>query len=128
MNANGGSVRVGIDTGGTFTDFVVVSRGKIGAWKVPTTPSDPSIGIIQGLHEVIDEFSFKPTDINLIIHGTTIGTNAFLEDKCPPIAFLTTKGFQDVIEIGRQQRSELYNLKFKQRYPISFSKDFLFEI
>jgi len=128
VNANRVSVRIGIDTGGTFTDFVIVSRGKIDAWKVPTTPSDPSVGIVQGLRDAITEFSFKPKEINLIIHGTTIGTNAFLEDKCPPIAFLTTKGFQDVIEIGRQQRSELYNLKFKQRYPISFSKDFLFEI
>ncbi|MCK5304662.1 MAG: hydantoinase/oxoprolinase family protein, partial [Candidatus Heimdallarchaeota archaeon] len=65
---------------------------------------------------------------DLIVHGTTIGTNAFLEDKCPPVAFVTTKGFQDIVEIGRQQRSELYNFKFGEKYPISFSKDILFEV
>ena len=121
-------IRIGIDTGGTFTDFVVVSRSHINAWKVPTTPEDPSIGIIQGLKDVMRLFEFDKEDIELLIHGTTIGTNAFLEDKCPSIAFITTKGFKDIIEIGRQQRSELYNLKFKQKYPLSFSKDLLFEI
>ncbi|MFW9851964.1 MAG: hydantoinase/oxoprolinase family protein [Candidatus Thorarchaeota archaeon] len=121
-------IRIGIDTGGTFTDFVVVSKDHINAWKVPTTPEDPSIGIIQGLKDVMQLFDFDKGDIELLIHGTTIGTNAFLEDKCPSIAFITTKGFKDIIEIGRQQRSELYNLKFKQKYPISFSKDLLFEL
>ncbi len=121
-------IRIGIDTGGTFTDFVVVSKDHINAWKIPTTPEDPSIGIIQGLKDAMSLFKFSKEDIELLIHGTTIGTNAFLEDKCPSIAFITTKGFKDIIEIGRQQRSELYNLKFKQKYPLSFSKDFLFEI
>ena len=121
-------IRIGIDTGGTFTDFVVVSRNSINAWKVPTTPEDPSVGIIQGLKDVMRLFKFDKEDIELLIHGTTIGTNAFLEDKCPSIAFITTKGFKGIIEIGRQQRSELYNLKFKQKYPLSFSKDLLFEL
>ena len=121
-------VRIGIDTGGTFTDYVIVSEGYIRAWKTPTTPNDPSEGIIFGFNEVMEKFHFQKNDVGLIVHGTTIGTNAFLEDKCPPIAFLTTKGFKDIIEIGRQQRSELYNLKFKQKYPINFNKDFLYEI
>jgi len=121
-------VRIGIDTGGTFTDYVIVSEGYIQAWKTPTTPNDPSEGIIFGFNEVMEKFHFQKNDVGLIVHGTTIGTNAFLEDKCPPIAFLTTKGFKDIIEIGRQQRSELYNLKFKQKYPINFNKDFLYEI
>jgi N-methylhydantoinase A len=121
-------IRIGIDTGGTFTDFVVASKNHINAWKIPTTPEDPSIGIIQGLKNTMSLFKFNKEDIELLIHGTTIGTNAFLEDKCPPIALITTKGFKDIIEIGRQQRSELYNLKFKQKYPLSFSKDCLFEV
>ncbi len=131
MNVNNlkGPIRIGIDTGGTFTDYVIVSNnGEIYAWKVPTTPADPSIGIIEGLKEVMKVFHFQAGDIDLIVHGTTIGTNAFLEDKCPPVAFVTTKGFQDIVEIGRQQRSELYNFKFGEKYPISFSKDILFEV
>ncbi|MHA2357592.1 MAG: hydantoinase/oxoprolinase family protein [Candidatus Heimdallarchaeaceae archaeon] len=122
------SIRIGIDTGGTFTDFVVVSDGTINAWKIPTTPFDPSEGIINGLKEVMNVFKFQAQDIELLIHGTTIGTNAFLEDKCPPIAFITTKGFKDIVEIGRQQRSDLYNLKFIHQYPISFTKDLLLEV
>ena len=121
-------IRIGIDTGGTFTDFVVVSKDHVNAWKIPTTPEDPSVGIIQGLKDAMGLFKFNKENIELLIHGTTIGTNAFLEDKCPSIAFITTKGFKDIIEIGRQQRSELYNLKFQQKYPLSFSKDCLFEI
>ncbi len=121
-------IRIGIDTGGTFTDYVIVSEGSISAWKTPTTPSDPSEGIIKGLKDIMDLFHFQPRDIDLLIHGTTIGTNAFLEDKCPPVALITTKGFGDIIEIGRQQRSELYNLKFTQDYPISFDKDVIFEV
>ena len=121
-------IRIGIDTGGTFTDYVIVSEGSISAWKTPTTPADPSEGIIKGLKDVMGLFHFKPKDIDLLIHGTTIGTNAFLEDKCPPVALITTKGFGDIIEIGRQQRSELYNLKFTQDYPISFNKDVILEV
>ncbi len=122
------TVRIGIDTGGTFTDYVVIKNGHISAWKTPTTPTDPSEGIIFGFNEIMEKFQFQKNDVEVIVHGTTIGTNAFLEDKCPPVAFLTTKGFKDIVEIGRQQRSELYNLKFNQRYPINFEKDVLCEI
>jgi len=121
-------VRIGIDTGGTFTDYVVIKDGHISAWKTPTTPADPSEGIIFGFNEIMEKFHFQKNDVEVVVHGTTIGTNAFLEDKCPPIAFLTTRGFKDIVEIGRQQRSELYNLKFNQRYPINFQKDVLYEI
>jgi N-methylhydantoinase A len=121
-------VRIGIDTGGTFTDYVVMKEGQISAWKTPTTPADPSEGIIFGFNEIMEKFHFQKNDVEVIVHGTTIGTNAFLEDKCPPVGFLTTKGFKDIVEIGRQQRSELYNLKFTQRYPINFKNDVLCEI
>ena len=128
LNRAKNKIRIGIDTGGTFTDFVIVFEGSIKAWKIPTTPEDPSKGIIMGLKEAAKKFVYDFNDIELLIHGTTIGTNAFLEDKCPPICFISTKGFRDIVEIGRQQRSELYNLKFKQNYPISFSNDLLLEI
>ncbi|MHA1953930.1 MAG: hydantoinase/oxoprolinase N-terminal domain-containing protein, partial [Candidatus Heimdallarchaeaceae archaeon] len=128
MNKTESKIRIGIDTGGTFTDFVIVSEGAVKAWKIPTTPADPSEGIILGLKEVAERFDFQLSEIELLIHGTTIGTNAFLENKCPPICFISTKGFRDIVEIGRQQRSELYNLKFEQKYPISFSSDLILEV
>jgi N-methylhydantoinase A len=128
LNYAESKIRIGIDTGGTFTDFVIVSEGSVKAWKTSTTPADPSEGIIFGLKEAAKRFEFLLNDIDLLIHGTTIGTNAFLEDKCPPICFISTKGFRDIVEIGRQQRSELYNLKFTQNYPISFSNDLLLEV
>ena len=128
MNEARKEIRIGIDTGGTFTDFVIVSEGSVKAWKVPTTPTDPSEGILFGLKEAVVQFEYRLSDIELLIHGTTIGTNAFLEDKCPPICFISTKGFRDIVEIGRQQRSDLYNLKFTQNYPISFSNDLLLEV
>ncbi len=122
-------VRIGIDTGGTFTDYVLVSHsGDISAWKIPTTPDDPSVGIVKGLKEIMKRFSLSPDEIELIVHGTTIGTNAFLENKCPNIGLIVTEGFKDIIEIGRQQRSDLYNLKFQQRYPLSFDRDMICEI
>ncbi len=122
-------IRIGIDTGGTFTDFIIISSsGEVFAWKIPTTPQDPSEGINAGLEQILNLFEVKKQNIDLMIHGTTIGTNAFLEDKCPPISLITTKGFKDIVEIGRQQRSELYNLKFKQEYPLNFSRDIILEI
>ena len=128
LNKTESKIRIGIDTGGTFTDFVIVSEGSVNAWKIPTTPADPSEGIILGLKEAAERFNFQLSEIELLIHGTTIGTNAFLEDKCPPICFISTKGFRDIVEIGIQQRSELYNLKFAQKYPISFSSDLILEV
>ncbi|MHA1687634.1 MAG: hydantoinase/oxoprolinase family protein [Candidatus Heimdallarchaeaceae archaeon] len=121
---------IGIDTGGTFTDFILYSEKdkRIRTWKSPTTPTDPSVGIIKGLKQLMEHFDFSAEEIKLILHGTTIGTNAFLEGKTPKIAFLITRGFRDIIEIGRQQRSELYNLKFQENYPIAFEKDLILEV
>ena len=90
LNRAKSKIRIGIDTGGTFTDFVIVFEGSIKAWKIPTTPEDPSKGIIMGLKEAAKKFVYDFNDIELLIHGTTIGTNAFLEDKCPPICFIST--------------------------------------
>lgn len=120
---------IGIDTGGTFTDFVLFSMAdhKLHSWKYPTTPEDPSLGIITGIKQLMARFHFASSDISLILHGTTIGTNAFLEGKIPSIAFITTKGFKDIIEIARQQRSDLYNLKFTEHYPLSFDRDAIIE-
>ena len=107
-------IKVGIDTGGTFTDFVISDGGKIHYYKIPSTPSDPSIAIIDGLKEVLGK-GYRDADI---IHGTTVATNTLLERKGAKVALITTKGFEDVIEIGRQNRAELYDLFWQPPEPL----------
>ncbi|MBC7349515.1 MAG: hydantoinase/oxoprolinase family protein [Candidatus Aminicenantes bacterium] len=102
-------LRIGVDSGGTFTDFVIHSGGQLTVKKLPSTPHDPAEAIVTGLAE------FCPKERATIIHGTTVGTNALLEKKGGRIAFITTRGFEDIIFIGRQTRKQLYNLKGEER-------------
>jgi N-methylhydantoinase A/oxoprolinase/acetone carboxylase beta subunit len=106
-------IRIGIDTGGTFTDFLIYSDGKIHIKKIPSTPKDPSDAILKGIPDYL-----KKTDPIHIIHGTTVATNSLLERTGGPIVLLTTKGFEDVLFIGRQTRSRLYSLKGETRTPL----------
>ena len=109
--------RVGIDTGGTFTDFVYESSGKIAVFKVASTPDDPSRAIAEGLQRIAEESESELAKIE-VVHGTTVGTNALLERRGARIALVTTGGFEDVIEIGRQARPELYNLNAVKPSPL----------
>ena len=106
-HANG--ARVGVDTGGTFTDFVFEDAGGLRIFKVASTPGDPSQAITVGLKRIVAETGSRLTDIE-VVHGTTVGTNALLQRRGARTALVTTSGFEDVIEIGRQARPELYNL------------------
>lgn len=101
--------RVGVDTGGTFTDFVYPSNGDFQVFKLPSTPSDPSLAIRDGLKRVSEKTGVKLQNIE-VVHGTTVGTNALLQRRGARTALITTKGFEDVLAIGRQARPELYNL------------------
>ncbi|MFP4081404.1 MAG: hydantoinase/oxoprolinase family protein [Candidatus Aminicenantes bacterium] len=103
-------VRIGVDTGGTFTDFAVYADGKIRINKIPSTPQNPSLAILEGIKDILKE---KPQAV--VIHGTTVATNSLLERKGGRIALLTTKGFEDVLFIGRQTRRHLYSLKGEKR-------------
>ena len=95
---------VGIDVGGTFTDIAVLEDGKLTVHKLPSTPADPSLGILQGVKETgVTSAEF--------VHGSTVATNALLEGKGARTALVTTMGFEDVLEIGRQARAELYNFE-----------------
>ena len=95
---------VGIDVGGTFTDIAVLEDGRLTVHKLPSTPADPSRGILQGVKEAnVTSAEF--------VHGSTVATNALLEGKGARTALVTTMGFEDVLEIGRQSRAELYNLE-----------------
>jgi len=111
------SVRVGVDTGGTFTDFVYQAGGDLLIFKVGSTPDDPSRAISDGLRRVADETGIALSLIE-VVHGTTVGTNALLQRRGARTALVTTAGFEDVIEIGRQARPELYNLNAVKPPPL----------
>ena len=102
---------VGIDVGGTFTDFVVWRNGQLTIHKSPTTPGDQSRAILAGLHEIgLLSSDGRPGDRLVIVHGMTVATNALLERRGARTALLTTAGFGDVLAIGRQNRPHLYRL------------------
>jgi len=107
---------VGIDTGGTFTDIVVLERGSkassIRHCKVLSDPSDPSNPIIEGLKKL----GLENRELQ-IIHGTTVGTNAVLEGKGARVAYVTSKGFADVLTLGRQEREQVYQIRQAETEP-----------
>ncbi len=111
-------VRIGVDTGGTFTDFVIVREGSLSTKKLPSTPGNPSRAILEGLAGFLEG-----PDRLQIIHGTTVATNALLERKGARIALISTRGFEDVIFIGRQTRKLLYSLSGEPRRPIVDRRD-----
>lgn len=113
--ANRGRVRIAIDIGGTFTDLHIYDgrRQTTYSLKTPTTPDDPSIGLLHGIKTAAERFDFSIEDIGHLLHGTTIATNAILERKLPDGALITTAGFEDVLEIGRHYRRDVYSLNPK---------------
>ncbi len=110
-------VRAGVDTGGTFTDFVFAAGGELRIFKLASTPDDPSRAMIVGLKRIAAESGSSLTEIE-VVHGTTVGTNALLQRRGARVALVTTAGFEDVIEIGRQARPELYNLNAIKPSPL----------
>ncbi|MBU0510988.1 MAG: hydantoinase/oxoprolinase family protein [Chloroflexi bacterium] len=115
------NIRIGIDIGGTFTDFVIFDPATkvIQTFKIPSTPPDPSIAVIEGMERIRNQFSGSnlPTSY-WIIHGSTVATNALLERKGDKTALVTTRGFKDIIQIGRQNRPELYAFSSKPVPPL----------
>jgi N-methylhydantoinase A len=122
-------LRIGIDIGGTFTDFVIFdpSSGKISTFKLPSTPHDPSEAVLAGFIKINDQLSANSRDSILIqddlpliavIHGSTVATNALLERKGSITALITTQGFKDVIQIGRQNRPDLYDFATRPPDPL----------
>ncbi len=113
-------IRIGIDIGGTFTDLQVLDErtGLGGSVKTPTTPEDPSIGLVDGLTQAAERFGFALADIGLLLHGTTIATNAVLERKLARGVLITTAGFRDVLEIGRHARTDIYGLRPRKEPPL----------
>ena len=102
-------IRIAVDIGGTFTDLQILDArlGVAQAWKTPTTPEDPSLGLLTGVKEASERFGFALSDVGLLLHGTTIATNAVLERKLARGVLLTTAGFEDVLEINRHVRRDI---------------------
>ena len=111
--------RIGVDIGGTFTDIVAVreNSGEKFNGKVLTTPMNPSEGVLQGVSEIIKKHNINPENCR-IIHGTTLVANAVIERKGVETALLTTEGFKDVLEIGREWRYDLFSLDLEMPNPI----------
>jgi N-methylhydantoinase A len=112
---------LGIDIGGTFTDIVVFdhANGSQFARKVLTTHTDPAEGVISGVRQVLSEDSLPAADIGRVVHATTLFTNATIERKGAPTGLITTEGFRDVLEIGRERKYELYDLSIAKPAPLA---------
>jgi N-methylhydantoinase A len=111
-------VQIGVDIGGTFTDIVALdARGRLTLAKVPSTPKDLLDGIAAATTKVLALTGASPADVERFIHGTTIATNAVLEQKGAVTAVLTTEGFEDVLELGRMKRSRMYDLAMDPEVP-----------
>jgi N-methylhydantoinase A len=111
--------RIGIDIGGTFTDFALLdARGRVTFGKVLTTAEDPLVGVLTGLREALDGAGVPVREVVHVLHGTTLITNVVIERKGARTALLTTEGFEDLLEIGREQRYDLYDLEMRMPEPL----------
>ena len=112
--------RLGVDIGGTFTDAVLLSEasGETRIAKVPSTPADPSLGFLDAVDRILAEGGAEARDISYLVHGTTVATNSLIEGKTPRTALITTEGFRDMLEIGRQVRPTLYDVHFEKPRPL----------
>lgn len=119
--------RIGVDVGGTFTDFIYVDDiGKIEVYKTSTTPHDPSIGMMEGINAICDKLNIKHNEIDEIFHGTTIATNMVLEHKGARAGMITTKGYRDIIHIARHKRPTNFSIVEDipwQKYPVCQRRD-----
>ena len=103
---------IGIDVGGTFTDFFCFDHNtqKTFIYKTPSTPSDPSDAVSDGLKSMLKKYSINPNNVSAIFHGTTVGTNSIIEHKGAKVGLITNTGFRDILHIGRHQRPQHYSI------------------
>ncbi len=120
---------VGVDVGGTFTDFFAfeVETRRVRLYKRPSTPANPAEAIISGFDELCAEFEIDPAQVTAFAHGTTVATNALIQRRGAKVAMLTTSGFRDLLEIGRQMRPHMYSLQ-KSNPPPLVPRDLVWEI
>ena len=103
-------VRIGVDTGGTFTDVVAVDEdsGEIATTKTPSTPADPTVGFMAGIEKVLGQLGLGGDSVTAVSHGTTVATNRLLEGKVDGLGFITTEGYEHILEIARQSVPDGY--------------------
>ncbi len=113
--------RIGIDVGGTFTDFVLVhgQRGQIAKEKYLTTPYDPAVGVLQGLELLLQRSGVGLHEVAYIVHGTTLAANAIIERKGARVGLLATEGFRDALDIRREVRYDMYDLGLEFPQPLA---------
>ncbi len=117
---------LGVDVGGTFTDAVLLDRGAVHSVKVPTTPGDETAGVMRAIDAVLERAGAAAGEVEVFAHGMTVGTNALLEERGARTALVATAGFADVLEIGRQDRPDLYRLCAPKPVPL-VARDLRFE-
>jgi N-methylhydantoinase A len=118
---------IGIDIGGTFVDIVMADESGARFAKAPSTPAAPAAGVLSILRDLIRRREIEPSKVTRIVHGSTVATNALLEGKTARTGLVTTLGFRDVLEIGRQNRDSLYDLGFVRTAPV-VPRDMRFEV
>src|SRR5689334_1231984 len=121
-------MRIGIEIGGTFTDLILLRDGAAPVTlKVSSTPSDPSEGALHGVGKLLEKAGVGWDEVEEVLHGSTVATNSLIERKGVRLALLTTKGFEDVLLIGRQEKTRIYD-QFYQRPPPLVPREAIFGI
>ena len=119
MNGSPAPWRIGVDVGGTFTDVVCIREGREPVvFKVPSTPADPGDAVVLAVERLVASDGVEPGQIVQLAHGTTVATNAVLERKGGRLGVIATEGFRDTLEIGRQMRREMYEIRLKAQTPV----------
>ena len=112
------SIRLAIDIGGTFTDLVLDENGRRHTAKVLTTPDRPADGLMQGVGQILEQSGIRPGDIDLVVHGTTLATNALIERKGAKTALITTEGHRDTLEMAFENRFDQYDIQADRNPPL----------
>jgi len=119
MATGGNRFRIAVDIGGTFTDIALLTgAGVIHQSKVSSTPSDPSVAVIEGVAQLLSELSLAPEQVAEVLHGTTVGSNTILQRKGARTGLITTQGFRDVLEIGRIRMPDMFDLTWDKPKPL----------
>src|SRR5215469_14070722 len=121
--------RIGVDSGGTFTDICLFEEksGRIAVWKVSSSAADPSLAVAEGLAEALAQSGVSASNVSYFGHGTTVGTNALIQNRGARSGLITSHGFRDLLEIGRQKRPELYDLQ-ADKPPVLVERRLRFEV
>ena len=113
------AVRIGVDVGGTFTDFVLLAGdGSTRTLKVPSTQGQPERAVIEGTHTLLGQADIDPASVSEILHGTTVGSNTLLQKAGARCGLITTAGFRDVLEIGRVRTPTMFDLSWRKPEPL----------